>query len=59
LAFNKKDKEQLEQLSEKLSIECTRLYGNPLRAYILDVKEKQLSSNKGLIENIEKGIKII
>jgi predicted nucleotidyltransferase len=47
------------ELTGSLQEKVSRIYGNPLRLYMLDMREYVLKKNLGIIKEAEKGIKII
>ncbi|MBN2753225.1 MAG: nucleotidyltransferase domain-containing protein [Candidatus Goldbacteria bacterium] len=60
LVKDNRTKEECEIITDKLSAEFVKLYGNVLNGYILTEKEYKDRKNLALIGNIEKeGIKIV
>ncbi len=53
------DKQAAEKSLEDLSVLCIKLFGNVLNPYILTKNEWQVKKDSGLMENIDKGVKIL
>jgi len=49
-------RKKAEEICNELSIKCLKLYGNPLRAYILTEHEMDSPANRTLINNIHRGV---
>lgn len=56
---DQKHKIGIEESLDKLSLQCIKLYGNTLNPYILTSKEVQGRKKSNLMNNIEKGIRIV
>ena len=56
---SKEHKEEIEKSLEELSLACIKSYGNVLSPHVITGKEFKSLNNKGLILNLERGLKIL